>query len=522
MADAGPSSSPSIEPITVLDLFAGCGGLTEGFHQFRPDSAERPVFRSLGAVEWDRDAAASYAMNFGKSSARSLDFEAPQIFCRDIVGWEPPWTKGEVDVVVGGPPCQGFSGLNRNGVGAERNQLWQEFIRVVIEVQPKVFVIENVDRFVRSPEFADLQNRIGNGDLRNYELREAPGTKADDSDRQRARRYLLNAADYGAMQARHRAIVIGVRNDVDGLRPVRMQYPEPTHSKERWKKRNELQGLPVPVLPPAWLTVDSLFRRTADMRLTGTGLPSRDRVRIEEIKGGQNFRNEFEGPFRTRELHFARNPEPISLARYDAIPPKGNRKDLRGRFICRLDDGQDFILQKVGEFRDTTGRIAPHGDYLGVIRGELAANGPRYQVRGMDGGRTVSREPSGRSKSQAFRVTVFERGTGRSAILEYLSTDSWDAHDGGAGDVMGRMHNDAPSVTIRTEFFKPEKGRYLHPTAQRPITHYEAAMLQGFPDDFLWCGSKTAIAKQIGNAVPIPLGTAIARSIYEYLRPAMP
>ncbi|WP_084101390.1 DNA cytosine methyltransferase [Nocardioides luteus] len=521
MADLRSPSLPSGEPITVLDLFAGCGGLTEGFHQFRPDSVDRPVFRSVGAVEWDKDAAASYAMNFGKASTKSLEFGAPEIFCRDIVGWNPPWAEGEIDVVVGGPPCQGFSGLNRNGVGAERNQLWQEFIRVVVEVQPKVFVIENVDRFVRSPEFADLQDRIGNGDLRNYELREAPGTKADDSERQRARRYLLNAADYGAMQARHRAIVIGVRNDVAGLRPVRMQYPEPTHSKERWKKRDQLEGLPVPVLPPAWLTVEALFQRTAGMQITGTDLPHRDRVRIEEIKGNQESKNEFEGPFRTRDLHFTRNPEPISLARYEAIPPEGNRKALRGRFVCRFGRGQDVILQKIGDFRDATGRLDPIGEYLQVTNGAPMTDGQKYMVRGLDGGRTVTREPSRRSKSQAFRVTVFQGGVGSPAILEYLSTDSWDAHDAGAGDVMGRMHMDGPSVTIRTEFFKPEKGRYLHPTAQRPITHYEAAILQGFPDEFLWCGSKTAIAKQIGNAVPIPLGTAIASSIYEYLRPTL-
>ncbi|MCY7287609.1 MAG: DNA cytosine methyltransferase, partial [Cryobacterium sp.] len=68
-----------------------------------------------------------------------------------------------------------------------------------------------------------------------------------------------------------------------------------------------------------------------------------------------------------------------------------------------------------------------------------------------------------------------------------------------------------PSTTIRTEFFKPEKGRYLHPSADRAITHFEAAVLQGFPHDHKFVGSKTAIAKQIGNAVPIPLGRAIAK-----------
>jgi len=74
---------------------------------------------------------------------------------------------------------------------------------------------------------------------------------------------------------------------------------------------------------------------------------------------------------------------------------------------------------------------------------------------------------------------------------------------------MGRLFWDKPSVTIRTEFYKPEKGRYLHPTEHRPITHLEAARLQGFPDDYQWFGTKYSIGKQIGNAVPLQLGKAL-------------
>ena len=79
--------------------------------------------------------------------------------------------------------------------------------------------------------------------------------------------------------------------------------------------------------------------------------------------------------------------------------------------------------------------------------------------------------------------------------------------------MFGRLLWDEPSVTIRTEFFKPEKGRYLHPEADRPITHREAARLQCFPDDFVFKGSKTEIAKQIGNAVPVRFAHAIASTV---------
>ena len=83
--------------------------------------------------------------------------------------------------------------------------------------------------------------------------------------------------------------------------------------------------------------------------------------------------------------------------------------------------------------------------------------------------------------------------------------------------MFGRLWWDRPSVTIRTEFFKPEKGRYLHPEQHRPITHREAARIQSFPDCFVFLGSKTEIAKQIGNAVPVKLAAAIAKRVVDIL-----
>ncbi|GHH71032.1 DNA cytosine methyltransferase [Promicromonospora soli] len=503
-----PRSSP--EPIRVLDLFAGCGGLTEGFHQFQPEGGPgRPAFRSVGAVEWNPAAAASYAKNFGASSKRYHVSEPPDIYRGDIVKWEPRWKPGEIDVVVGGPPCQGFSALNRNKVGAERNELWQQFIRVVVAVQPKVFVIENVDRFIRSPEFADLKNRIGNGDLKNYMLPPAPGTKDNDTPQQRDRRYLLNAADYGARQARRRAIIIGVRTDVD-LRVGGMQYPEPTHSKDALEHRADIDGLLVPVEQKSWLTIDEVFDRTDRLPSPGTDLPDRT---IAVVEAGGSF----EGPFTTADLHVTRSPESISLARYRAIPPNGNRKDLTKKFACWFDDGSMVLLRKIGAVRDDEGKLALLGRYAEVT--EATSTSGTYSVAQRDLEPTIIQGRSGRNKAQAYGVTLRDGDRERHAVLEYLSTDSWDNHNAGSGDVMGRLRRGKPSVTIRTEFFKPEKGRYLHPTKNRPITHYEAALLQGFPEGFVWCGSKVEIGKQIGNAVPIPLGTAIAGAIHKYLRP---
>lgn len=89
----------------------------------------------------------------------------------------------------------------------------------------------------------------------------------------------------------------------------------------------------------------------------------------------------------------------------------------------------------------------------------------------------------------------------------------WLEKRNGSTDVFGRLEWDKPALTIRTEFFKPEKGRYLHPQADRPITHREAARLQTFPDDYLFRGSKIQIAKQIGNAVPPKLAFHVAMKL---------
>ncbi|WP_339129553.1 DNA cytosine methyltransferase [Streptomyces sp. f51] len=439
-------------PITVLDLFSGCGGFTQGFHEFRPEGAKDggPVFHSVAAVEHDLAAAATYAVNFGRHRP---DESLPEalVHLEDIEEWEPPEGALHADVVVGGPPCQGFSALNRNKKGPERNRLWEEYVRIVARIRPKVFVIENVDRFLRSDEFQNLLSEVQQGGLLSeYKLIDPPGHVPTDTEERKHKRYLLNAADYGAPQARRRAIVIGVRRDIDEERA--MAYPAATHQR----RPKSTSGTSAQALDgfeagdSYWRPVDSVFDESGRLTLQGTELPD-GKEHIDDVAAVVS------GIFTTHDLHFGRNPEPLSRARYRAIPRGGNRKDLRGKWFTVDADGDIQIF----ETRNPPGVKTP---------------------------------------------------------VEPLSTDSWDKHNTGTGDVMGRMRVGEPSVTIRTEFFKPEKGRYLHPTEDRPITHYEAARIQGFPLDFRWCGSKIDIARQIGNAVPIPLGTAIASAIHAYLR----
>jgi DNA (cytosine-5)-methyltransferase 1 len=111
------------------------------------------------------------------------------------------------------------------------------------------------------------------------------------------------------------------------------------------------------------------------------------------------------------------------------------------------------------------------------------------------------------------RYRCVREGGNRWQLPTELMPDCWKRKTKGGTDLFGRLWWDRPSVTIRTEFYKPEKGRYLHPVAHRPITHHEAALLQGFPEDFVFCGTKIKVGIQIGNAVPPPLAQAIAAAV---------
>jgi DNA (cytosine-5)-methyltransferase 1 len=103
-------------------------------------------------------------------------------------------------------------------------------------------------------------------------------------------------------------------------------------------------------------------------------------------------------------------------------------------------------------------------------------------------------------------------------LAPHLTPGCWIRKTTGGTDLFGRLDWDQPArCTIRCEFYKPEKGRYLHPSENRPITHWEAARLQTFPDSFQWCGTKIRIAIQIGNAVPPVFAEAVAKHVMRHL-----
>lgn len=343
----------------VADLFSGAGGFTRGLTR---TGRFEPVF----ANDFNRFAVDTYNHNFGdhcvggdiNALLERRDFELPS-----------------ADLVVGGPPCQGFSLLNKKREGDPRKELWRAYMLVVERLNPLAFVMENVPELLPSQEFAEIRK-----------MSEKMGYFLDYG--------VLNAADFGVPQRRRRAIVIGCRVGKPKL-------PTPTHFN--------------PAKPQELFNAGLLPWETVRRAIGDLPEPEGIEARVGEVNPPM-------------DLHFGRTPIPSSLKRYRCIPEGGNRFDLQKK---RLD----------------------------------------------------------------------------------LTPKCWIRKKSGGTDLFGRLWWDRPAFTIRTEFFKPEKGRYLHPQQHRPITHREAARLQSFPDDFIFQGTKTEIARQIGNAVPPLLGQRIGEIV---------
>lgn len=224
----------SIRPMTIdgtrplaVDLFAGAGGLSLGFEQAGYDIA--------AAVEYDPIHAAVHEYNYPYSTTFCRDAAAmtgEQIRAQSAIG------DREIHVVAGGPPCQGISMIGKRALDDPRNALLGEFARLVIELQPRYFVLENVagltvgDHRQLLDEVVEMMSGANYGVVLPYKV--------------------LQAADYGTPQSRRRLILLGARSDV----PV-PSYPRPGFTPRTIKgvvpKCSEL-----PLGPSVWDAISDL------------------------------------------------------------------------------------------------------------------------------------------------------------------------------------------------------------------------------------------------------------------------
>ncbi len=197
----------------VIDLFCGCGGLSLGFEQ-----AGYSVL--LGIDNWE-DALVTFKHNHHGS----------ETLCADLMNLNPIEVekkigKQSVDVIIGGPPCQGFSVAGKRIIDDDRNKLYKSFVRMVAHFKPQAFVLENVPNILT----------MGDGIIKRAIIAdfETLGYKVVNK--------ILLASDYGVPQNRRRAIFVGLLNREEFV------YPQPTIT-QRVTTEQALSDLPEHSLP---------------------------------------------------------------------------------------------------------------------------------------------------------------------------------------------------------------------------------------------------------------------------------
>ena len=507
----------------IVDIFAGAGGLGEGFSAFRNDLRERPFSVE---VSIEKDVAAHATLRLRSFLRKFPDHKFPPEYYEFLNGkrTEPDWSQlypveweaAEAEaclmeigtnrtssflskraseirrkykdrtILIGGPPCQAYSLVGRSKNASipryrphldERNYLYTKYVKVLEKLEPAAFVMENVRGMLSSAVkgdmifqkvLTDLQKAAGRGSYSLYALTpEEPkvGTlwEAEPQD------YIVRMEDHGVPQARHRVIIIGLRADIvdslpDGVLP-------------RLRRRQQE------------VTVDDVIGNMPPLR---SGLSSGD----------------------SPSEWYAAVREAIDLVSYEiGCVPRGYRGEFRKilkeyKAVLRSDDppldrssngSVGSQLSCPSELRtwliDSKLRSLPNNETRGHIREDLA----RY-----------------------FFAAAYGHVTGSSPraseFPEPLAPNHKNWRDGSFDDRFRVQLESRPASTV-TSHMSRDGHYYIHPDPSqcRSLTVREAARLQTFPDNYFFKGNMTQQYVQVGNAVPPFLAMQVAKNLYKVL-----
>ena len=381
---------------TIFDLFCGTGGFSSGFESISPHQ-----FRTLLGIDILRDSLQTFAANH--RHARTLKQDIRTVSCseiEDLTGVR----RGKLGLLLGGPPCQGFSSIRpfRSSYNDDpRNTLFEQFANFVNFFRPPVFVMENVVGLATH----------NNGDTI-QQMEECFAAAGYDCEWR-----ILNAAHFGVPQKRERLILIGAE------RGIRIRFPEHTHA------------------------------------CNGSTIGHRNKQR----------------------MHL---PEDLPLF---------NRSHHLPTAITVMDAIGDLPTIQSGESATHYDRPAEN-EYQRARRSEK---------------RIIKLHESTRHSPKMLEI-IKHSGANISFIPKHLISS-------GFSSCYSRLSGEEPSVTITVNFVHPASNRCIHPIADRGLTPREGARLQSFDDDFEFCGTRSQITKQIGNAVPPLLGRAIGLAVADML-----
>ena len=526
-----------MQPINIVDLFAGPGGLGEGFASF-PFGESSRRFRLGLSIEKDPVAAQtlclrSFTRQFEKGNIPTLYYDLlsktsepvndrllklyreheqkhqaalDEAWCTELgkqnekelkqrikkaVGGQENW------VLVGGPPCQAYSlaGRSRNK-GIEdykaeedsRQYLYKEYLKVIADHKPAVFVMENVkgllsatveNKKIFESILADLRNpnrifstKAASSSDNEYEIFSVVHN-GDDDEAPSLSDYVVKMEQFGVPQARHRIILLGVRRDIAKKAQPRTLKPvaKPNTTKQ---------------------TIDDLPKR---------------------LRSGLSKQED------TSESW---------LDSFDTIETSSWAKQIRGGGKGKVVDTINNIVATL-----TAPKLGRGGEYVNRKSSTRSLNGPLGEWYGdvnLDG--TFNHSTRGHIASDLKRYlfsACFAKSEKRSPTLADFPDGLLPNHKNVKTALSGSNFADRfrvqvasrPSTTITCHISK-DGHYYIHydPSQCRSLTVREAARLQTFPDNYFFCGPRTKQYIQVGNAVPPYLAHQIAEIVFALLKDA--
>jgi DNA (cytosine-5)-methyltransferase 1 len=526
----------NLDDIPVIDLFAGPGGLSEGFASFVPKGVRGNPYKISASVEMDAwahqtlelrsffhefhgNAPNEYYQYLRQEITKGELFEAFPIQAaaarkrailaelgnkdhdalikhrlKQVFKENPkkPW------VLIGGPPCQAYSVIGRsrrqaNGAGQQRqeedkrNFLYLEYLKIIANYKPAVFVMENVKGMLsakvngkeifheilddlRHPKDALKDSKVP-GYSQNgleYKIYSLVVSKQDGDDLNPTD-YIIQSEKYGVGQMRHRVILLGVRSDIK----IKPRTLTPHQGK---------------------VTVESLISDLPKLRSTFT----------RPIGGVEEWYDHL-ADIRNQSWYKQYRPAVENGSPVDAAAIKSKMDDCLNEIQSDLDTGSEFTvaspsaLYRPDWFNDPKmGGVANH-----IARGHMKEDLHRY-----------------------FFAACYTSAFGRSPRMKDFPTELLPKHknvkqslgDGAFDDRFRVQQTDRPATTITCHISKD--GHYnIHydPSQCRSLTVREAARIQSFPDNYYFVGPRTQQYHQVGNAVPPLLASQIADIVYEVL-----
>lgn len=508
---------------SVVDIFAGPGGLAEGFSAVRRDGGNR-AFRIALSVEKEASAHSTLRL---RAFLRQFGDQLPLSYYAWINGGgaEPDWKHdfgsewrvaedeawqlelGNEDptirldprldhireqangrtILIGGPPCQAYSLVgrarnrgNRDYVASEdgRHFLYREYIRILDRLRPAAFVMENVKGLLSSS--VDGRDRIfdrvlddlrgGHRDGERYRLLALAPKRADANVLEpRPDDFVVRAEEFGIPQARHRVIIVGLRHDIAAALPTRPLSGILPRSDDVAVVEHVLGGMPALRSGLSRTNDDADAWRQAVLSAT------------ERVAGALSQRGD-EGA----QLSAVARRYVDRLRTANDLPPRSTT----GAGIsdqCHVELANWLVDPRLE-------RLPNH-----ETRGHMASDLARYFFA------AVSAEALGRSPKAAD-------------FPDQLAPDHRSWSTGKFADRFRVQLWGAPSTTVTSHIAKD--GHYfIHPDPLqcRSLTVREAARLQTFPDNYLFTGNRTQQYVQVGNAVPPLLARKIGEAVLALL-----